>query len=92
LQIGIKSQGYREPGPEEDRVDYPANRGDNNDNESSDDDDNDDDVEKDEEVDEEEEHLAPVNPSLSPQVEDTEAFETNESASTPPTSPHHIIL
>ncbi|GJV22911.1 hypothetical protein Tco_1375606 [Tanacetum coccineum] len=25
-------------------------------------------------------------------VKDTEAFETDESASTPPTSPHHIIL
>ncbi|GJY40259.1 putative reverse transcriptase domain-containing protein [Tanacetum coccineum] len=30
--------------------------------------------------------------SLSPQAENTEAFETEESASTPPTSPHHIIL
>ncbi|GJX84210.1 putative reverse transcriptase domain-containing protein [Tanacetum coccineum] len=29
---------------------------------------------------------------LSPQAEDTEAFEIDESASTPPTSPHHIIL
>ncbi|GKA20533.1 putative reverse transcriptase domain-containing protein [Tanacetum coccineum] len=29
---------------------------------------------------------------LSPQAENTEAFETDESASTPPTSPHHIIL
>nr|GFC75270.1 hypothetical protein [Tanacetum cinerariifolium] len=39
---------------EEDPVDYPANRGDNDDNESSDDDnDDDDDVEKDGEDDEE---------------------------------------
>ncbi|GJX05072.1 putative reverse transcriptase domain-containing protein [Tanacetum coccineum] len=30
--------------------------------------------------------------SLSPQAENTEPFETKESASTPPTSPHHIIL
>ncbi|GJY84466.1 hypothetical protein Tco_0497842 [Tanacetum coccineum] len=29
---------------------------------------------------------------LSPQAGDTEAFETDESASTPPTSPNHIIL
>ncbi|GJX17400.1 hypothetical protein Tco_0218232 [Tanacetum coccineum] len=29
---------------------------------------------------------------LSPQAENTEAFETDKSASTPPTSPHHIIL
>ncbi|GJX33687.1 RNA-directed DNA polymerase, eukaryota [Tanacetum coccineum] len=29
---------------------------------------------------------------LSPQADDTEAFETDESASTPPTSPYHIII
>ncbi|GJY22800.1 hypothetical protein Tco_0396458 [Tanacetum coccineum] len=29
---------------------------------------------------------------LSPQAENTESFETEESASTPPTSPYHIIL
>ncbi|GJT42097.1 hypothetical protein Tco_0941962 [Tanacetum coccineum] len=29
---------------------------------------------------------------MSPQAENTEAFETDKSASTPPTSPHHIIL
>nr|GFD38093.1 hypothetical protein [Tanacetum cinerariifolium] len=69
-----------EEDPEEDPVDYPANGEDNDDNESSDDDDDDDDVEKDGEL------------IMSPQAEDTEAFETNESASTPPTSPHHIIL
>nr|GFD22903.1 hypothetical protein [Tanacetum cinerariifolium] len=74
---------------EEDPIDYPANRGDNNENESSNDDDDDDDFEKDEENDEKEEHLSPIDPSV---AEDTEAFETNESTSTPPTSPHHIIL
>nr|GFB18320.1 hypothetical protein [Tanacetum cinerariifolium] len=74
---------------EEDPIDYPANRGDNNENESSNDDDDDDDFEKDEENDEKEEHLSPIDPSVE---KDTEAFETNESASTPPTSPHHIIL
>nr|GFC72334.1 hypothetical protein [Tanacetum cinerariifolium] len=53
-------------GPKEDPVDYPANRGDNDDNESSDDDDiDDDDVEKDKE-DDEEEHLALVDPSVVP--------------------------
>ncbi|GKD89915.1 hypothetical protein Tco_1365422 [Tanacetum coccineum] len=47
---------------------------------------------------EEEEHLAPATLLLylqmimSLQAENTEAFETDESASTPPTSPHHIIL
>ncbi|GKF87515.1 hypothetical protein Tco_0258392, partial [Tanacetum coccineum] len=30
--------------------------------------------------------------NLSPQAENIEAFETKKSASTPPTSPHHIIL
>ncbi|GKG56604.1 hypothetical protein Tco_0579928, partial [Tanacetum coccineum] len=29
---------------------------------------------------------------MSPQDENTEAFETDKSASTPTTSPHHIIL
>ncbi|GJW47837.1 hypothetical protein Tco_0079483, partial [Tanacetum coccineum] len=64
LQIGIKSQGYREP--------------DNYDNEPSDDDNDDDDVEKDEEDGEEEEHLALVDPPtvpteiLCPQAEDAE--------------------
>nr|GFD61911.1 hypothetical protein [Tanacetum cinerariifolium] len=63
-------------------------RGKDDDDESSNDDDNDDDVEKDEE---EEEHLASTGPSmylqmtLSPQAENTEAFETDESASTPST-------
>ncbi|GJQ95024.1 hypothetical protein Tco_0006163 [Tanacetum coccineum] len=53
LQIGIKSQGYREP-------DYYDNK--------SSDDENDDDFEKDEEdgEEEEEEHLAPADPSTVP--------------------------
>ncbi|GKA31350.1 reverse transcriptase domain-containing protein [Tanacetum coccineum] len=87
-----------EEDPEEDPADHPVDRGDNDDNESSDDDDDDDDVVKDEEDEEEEEHLA--RPTLllylymilSPQAKDTEAFKIDESASTPPTSPHHIIF
>nr|GEZ38161.1 hypothetical protein [Tanacetum cinerariifolium] len=55
------------------------------------DDDDDDDVVKDDEDEEEEEHLAPTDPS-SLQADDIEAFETDESAFTSPTSPHHIIL
>ncbi|GJV49866.1 putative reverse transcriptase domain-containing protein [Tanacetum coccineum] len=68
------------------------------DNESSDDDNNDDDVEKDKDDEEEEEHklqptlLLYLQMNLSPQAENTEAFETDKSASTPPTSSHHIIL
>ncbi|GKE17897.1 hypothetical protein Tco_1425474 [Tanacetum coccineum] len=75
--------------PEEDLGDYPADGGDDDDDESSDDDDND--VEEDKE--EEEEHLAPTDSSDVPAIdpvpsaEDTEAFETDESAPTPVPSP-----
>ncbi|GJW78659.1 hybrid signal transduction histidine kinase M [Tanacetum coccineum] len=87
-----------EEDPEEDPADHPVDGGDNDDNESSDDDDDDDDVVKDEEDEEEEEHLA--RPTLllylymilSPQAKDTKAIKTDESASTPPTFPYHIIL
>ncbi|GJU01264.1 hypothetical protein Tco_1111602 [Tanacetum coccineum] len=85
--------------PEEDPADYPADRGDNGDDEESsyDDDDDDDDVEEDEkdEDEEEEEHLAPTNPAAiafpvdqDPSDEETEPFETDESAATPPSPPH----
>ncbi|GKD26928.1 hypothetical protein Tco_1233142, partial [Tanacetum coccineum] len=84
-----------EEDPEEDLADYPADGGDDGDaeDESSDDEEDDDvDIEEDEE---EDEHLAPVNsiavslPAVNhaPSVEETEPFETNESAATPP--PHH---
>nr|GFA02808.1 hypothetical protein [Tanacetum cinerariifolium] len=77
-----------EKDPKEDPAYYHADRGNNEDDESSNDDDDDNDVEKDKEK---EEHLAPADPSmylqmiLSPQAENTEAFETDESASTPST-------
>nr|GFC00430.1 hypothetical protein [Tanacetum cinerariifolium] len=80
-----------EKDPKEDPADYPADRGDNNDDDELSNDDDDDDVEKDEEDKEEEEHLAPADPSdvstdyLVPQAENTEAFKTDESASTPST-------
>nr|GEY75194.1 hypothetical protein [Tanacetum cinerariifolium] len=80
-----------EKDPKEDPAYYHVGRGDNDNDESSNDDNDDDDVEKDEEVKEEEEHLAPADPLmylqtiLSPQAENTEAFETDESASTPST-------
>ncbi|GKG47777.1 hypothetical protein Tco_0507262, partial [Tanacetum coccineum] len=78
--------------------DYPADRGDDEDDkESSDDDDDDDDVEEEEEDDdkEEKENLAsadlvvvafPFDQDLSD--EETELFETNESATTPPSLPY----
>ncbi|GJR32185.1 hypothetical protein Tco_1108417 [Tanacetum coccineum] len=82
--------------PEGDHTDYLADGGDGDDEPSDDDDDNDDtddeDEEpfKDEDVDEEEkEHLAPADSSVIPVVDhvtsagDTEAFETDKSATTP---------
>ncbi|GKB28895.1 hypothetical protein Tco_0868296 [Tanacetum coccineum] len=88
--------------PEEDPTDYPADRGDDDDDddESSDDDeDNDDDVEEDEDDEEEEEHLAPANSTTvafpavehAPSVEETEPFETDESAATPPPHPAYRV-
>nr|GEW59592.1 hypothetical protein [Tanacetum cinerariifolium] len=78
--------------PEEDPVDYPADGGDDGDDEegSSDDDEDDDiDIEADEE--EEEEHPAPADSIVvastaadqAPSTEETEPFETDESAATP---------
>ncbi|GKD26610.1 hypothetical protein Tco_1232824, partial [Tanacetum coccineum] len=79
-----------EEDPEEDPANYPADGGDDADDESSDDDDDDGDEEDKEE---EEEHSAsvdsfaiPVDDHV-PSVEDTKAFETYESASTPVPSP-----
>ncbi|GJZ77244.1 hypothetical protein Tco_0641916 [Tanacetum coccineum] len=80
--------------PEEDPADYPADEGDDGDDEdeSSDDDkDKDVDIEEDEE---EKEHPAPVDSTAvalpavdqAPSAEETEPFETDESAATPP--PH----
>ncbi|GKF28910.1 hypothetical protein Tco_0095252, partial [Tanacetum coccineum] len=77
--------------PEEDPADYPIDEGDNGDNEDeSSDDDEDEDV--DIEGDEEEEHPAPADsttvalPAIdqAPSAEETEPFETDEYAATPP--------
>ncbi|GKA49372.1 hypothetical protein Tco_0742445, partial [Tanacetum coccineum] len=83
--------------PEEDHADYPADRGDGEDEPSDDDDDDDTDDEdeepfEDEDDDEEEEHLALADSSTVPVVDpvpsvgDIEAFETDESAPTPRSS------
>nr|GFC83642.1 hypothetical protein [Tanacetum cinerariifolium] len=83
--------------PEEDPVDYPADRGDDGDDEegsSEDDEDDDMDIEADEEEEEEEEHPDPADSVVvastaadqAPSAEETELFETDESATTPP--PH----
>ncbi|GJW24765.1 hypothetical protein Tco_0038576 [Tanacetum coccineum] len=79
-----------EEDPEEDPADYPADRRDD------DDDDDDDDKEDDEE---EEEHLAPADytvvalPAVNhvPSEEETEEFETDECAATPPSPPSPLI-
>ncbi|GKF61819.1 hypothetical protein Tco_0181873, partial [Tanacetum coccineum] len=85
--------------PKEDPTDYPADGGDDGDGEddSSDDDKDDDvDIEGDEE---EEEHTAPVDstnvalPSVdhAPSAEETEPFETDEFAGTPPPHPAYQV-
>nr|GFB90703.1 hypothetical protein [Tanacetum cinerariifolium] len=84
--------------PEEDPVDYPADGGDDGDDEdesSEDEKDDETDVEADEEEEDEEEHPAPADfvvfaPTASdqaPSAEETEPFETDESAATPPPHP-----
>ncbi|GJT66051.1 hypothetical protein Tco_1017531 [Tanacetum coccineum] len=87
------SPGYvadSEDGP----VDYPADGGDDDDDDSSDDDDEEEEAEEEEEVkEEEEEHLAPLDSVVAPVVdhvpssEETEPFETDVSAATPPSPP-----
>ncbi|GKB12292.1 hypothetical protein Tco_0846215, partial [Tanacetum coccineum] len=80
-----------EEDPEEDPADYPANGGDDSDDEDeSSDDDEDDDVD----IEGDEEHLALAESTAvalpaveqAPSAEETEPFETDESAATPP--PH----
>nr|GEZ65994.1 hypothetical protein [Tanacetum cinerariifolium] len=83
--------------PEEDPVDYLADGGDDGDNEeeSSEDDEDDKDDDMDIEADEEEEHPAPADSVVvastaadqAPSTEETEPFETDESAATPPPHP-----
>ncbi|GJU97076.1 hypothetical protein Tco_1326347, partial [Tanacetum coccineum] len=88
-----------EEDPEEDPADYPADEGDDGDDEdeSSDDDEDDDvDIEGDEE---EEEHPAPADSTVvalpavdqAPSAEETEPFETDESAATPPPHPAYRV-
>ncbi|GJZ65487.1 hypothetical protein Tco_0622183 [Tanacetum coccineum] len=82
--------------PEEDPVDYPADGGDDGDDEdklSEDDEDEEVDIEADDE--EEEEHPTPADSvtvalpgaDQAPSAEETEPFETDESAATPPPHP-----
>ncbi|GKF33155.1 hypothetical protein Tco_0106355, partial [Tanacetum coccineum] len=92
LPLPHESDPERDPeeDPDEDPADYPADR--------RDDDDNDDDDE-DEEDEEEEEHLAPADytvvalPAVDhvPSEEETEPFETDKCAATPPSPPSPLI-
>ncbi|GJW23833.1 putative reverse transcriptase domain-containing protein [Tanacetum coccineum] len=87
--------------PEEDPVDYPADGGDDGDDEdepSEEDEDDDVDIETDEDE-EEEEHPAPADSVVvalpatdqAPSAEETEPFETDESAATPPPHPAYRV-
>ncbi|GJV33104.1 hypothetical protein Tco_1393504 [Tanacetum coccineum] len=93
LSPGYVADSDPEEDPEEDSedgpVDYPADGGDGDDDDSS----NDDEEEKEASEEEEEEHLAPADSVVAPVVdhvpssEETEPFETDESAATPPSPP-----
>nr|GEX33702.1 reverse transcriptase domain-containing protein [Tanacetum cinerariifolium] len=100
LSPGYVTDSNSEEDPENDPADYPVDKGDNVDDESFDDDDDDDDEKEEEEQEafkdddkEKEEHPALADSSIVPfddpvpLAEDTEAFETNESAPTPVPSP-----
>ncbi|GKB78311.1 hypothetical protein Tco_0945206, partial [Tanacetum coccineum] len=97
--LGYVSESDFEEEPEEDPADYPANEGDDGDDkdESSDDDEDDDvDIEGDKE---EEEHPALADSTTitlptvehAPSAEETEPFETDESAATPPPHPAYRV-
>ncbi|GJZ49113.1 hypothetical protein Tco_0603303, partial [Tanacetum coccineum] len=83
--------------PEEDPADYPGDGGDDEDEPSDDDEDKEVDIEADDE--EEKEHPTPVDstavalPAIdqAPSVEETESFETDESAATPPPHPEYRV-
>nr|GEW99177.1 hypothetical protein [Tanacetum cinerariifolium]GEX14039.1 hypothetical protein [Tanacetum cinerariifolium] len=86
--------------PEEDPANYPADGGDEGDDEdelSDDDEDDDIDIEGDEE---EEEYLAPADSTAvtliavdhAPSAEETDPFETDESAATPPPHPAYRVI
>ncbi|GKE52904.1 hypothetical protein Tco_1488060, partial [Tanacetum coccineum] len=83
--------------PEEDLVDYPADGGDDGDDEDEPSEDDEVDIEADDE--EEEEHPAPADyvvvalpaADQAPSAEESEPFETDESAATPPPHPAYRV-
>ncbi|GKD95412.1 hypothetical protein Tco_1375249, partial [Tanacetum coccineum] len=92
LSPGYVGDSDLEEDPEENSedglVDYPADGGDDDDDDSSDDDKEEEEASTEEEAEVEEEHLAPANSVVAPVVdhvpssEETEPFETDESAAT----------
>ncbi|GJU06997.1 hypothetical protein Tco_1123427, partial [Tanacetum coccineum] len=90
-----------EEDPKEDLIDYPANGGDDGDDEDepSEDDEDDDEVDIEADDEEEEEHPAPADSAAvalpavdqAPSTEETEPFETDESAATPPPHPAYRV-
>ncbi|GJY93151.1 hypothetical protein Tco_0508933 [Tanacetum coccineum] len=84
--------------PKEDPVDYPANGRDDGDDEEGSSEDDDIDIEADDDE-EEDEHLSPVDSVVvalpaagqAPSAEETEPFETDESATTPPPHPTYRV-
>ncbi|GJT13019.1 hypothetical protein Tco_0860061 [Tanacetum coccineum] len=91
LSLGYVADSDPEEDSEDGPVDYPADGGDGDDDDSSDDDE-----EEEASEEEEEEHLAPADSVVAPVVdhvpssEETEPFETDESAPTP-RSPQTIV-
>ncbi|GJY01119.1 hypothetical protein Tco_0359271 [Tanacetum coccineum] len=85
--------------PEEDPVDYPVDRGDDEEGSSKDDEDDDMDIEADDDEEEEEEHPAPVDSVVvalpttnqAPSAEEIEPFETDESTATLPPHPAYRV-
>ncbi|GJU78114.1 hypothetical protein Tco_1275184 [Tanacetum coccineum] len=98
LSLGYIAGSDPEEDPEEDSedglVDYPADGGEDDDDDSSDNDEEEEEATKEEEAEEEEEaHLALADSVVAPVVnhvpssKETELFETDESAATPPSPP-----
>ncbi|GJQ99231.1 hypothetical protein Tco_0522216 [Tanacetum coccineum] len=89
LSPGYVADSDPDKDPEEDHTYYPADGGDGDDNDDDTDDEDEEPFEDEDDDKEEEEHLAPTDSSTVPAVdpvpsaEDTEAFETDESAPTP---------
>ncbi|GJW87583.1 hypothetical protein Tco_0162923 [Tanacetum coccineum] len=94
LSLGYVADSDPEEDPKDSLVDYPTNRGDGDDDDSSDDDEEEEEASEEEEAEEEEEeHLALADFVVAlivdhvPSFEETDLFETGESAATTPSPP-----